>query len=209
MRETYDLHTIQLYIEGKLDAKSSYLLEKAALEDPMLQDAIDGLSFLGMPSEKALGSLQKKLNARISEEQEKRNHFFFGRQRLAVASVAGLLFLLASLLYWMVNFPTNQADTRNPKEVSMQQLQPLQVFLTDGNARPSIGWDSYIHYLTVNQEKKFSKSVATTLSFDIINGEVKNIKVISTDNVEFAQEIKTLLIAGPSWEGSTGTISIK
>ena len=41
--KNYDIKTLQAYLAGKLDTKAMHALEKQALDDPLLQEALDGL----------------------------------------------------------------------------------------------------------------------------------------------------------------------
>lgn len=63
---------VQKYLKGELSAREMHQLEKAALEDPFLADAIEGLSQRPVaPLATDLDELQTRLSARV-EKKEKR-----------------------------------------------------------------------------------------------------------------------------------------
>ncbi|WP_374166019.1 carboxypeptidase-like regulatory domain-containing protein [Arcticibacter sp. MXS-1] len=92
---------IEQYLKGTLDPKAMHELEKQALEDPFLAEALEGYSSVETSASSQLTILQKQLEERIARQQENKNRFYFTWQRLSVAAAAGLLFLSAGILFWM------------------------------------------------------------------------------------------------------------
>lgn len=70
----YDIKTLQDYLAGKLDAKAMHALEKQALEDPLLAEALEGLE--GNPDlwradlSSAMDRLADRLNNRVAISAE-------------------------------------------------------------------------------------------------------------------------------------------
>lgn len=93
---------IQQYLGGQLSPKEMHQLEREALDDPFLQDALDGYHEVSRINKVQLSLLQQRLEQRIAEQQEEKTAFYFGWQRLAIAATAGLLFILACILLWMI-----------------------------------------------------------------------------------------------------------
>ncbi|HVS95641.1 MAG TPA: carboxypeptidase-like regulatory domain-containing protein [Puia sp.] len=63
---------VRKYLNGQLSPAEMQVLEKAALEDPFLADAIEGLATrTGAPLEQDLGDLQTRLAARVAEGQKR------------------------------------------------------------------------------------------------------------------------------------------
>ena len=61
---------VQKYLKGELSAREMHQLEKAALEDPFLADAIEGLSQRpAAPLTRDLDELQTRLYARVSKKK--------------------------------------------------------------------------------------------------------------------------------------------
>ncbi|MXV49573.1 hypothetical protein GS399_01200 [Pedobacter sp. HMF7647] len=89
-------------MQGKLDPETAHAVEKAALDDPFLADAIEGFSENGQFADHSdLSLLQKRLENRIAQNHHIRNVQGFTWQRISIAATAGLLFLVASVLYLM------------------------------------------------------------------------------------------------------------
>lgn len=121
--------TIQQYLDGSLDKEAMHELEKQALEDPFLADAIEGYSHINKPATKHLSLLQTQLQERIAKQQENKNVFSFSWQRLSVAAAAGLLFVTASILFWIKGQKAEEQLASNPKQV--------EVSLTSKDSIPS------------------------------------------------------------------------
>ncbi|MBC8053630.1 MAG: hypothetical protein H7Y13_11255 [Sphingobacteriaceae bacterium] len=111
--------TIQQYLEGKLDEKTMHELEKQALEDPFLADALEGYSHSKVPASRQLSLLQTQLEERIAQHQENKNVFNFTWQRLSVAAAACLLFVTATVLFWIRENNAEQQLAARPKQVDV------------------------------------------------------------------------------------------
>jgi hypothetical protein len=110
---------IRQYLEGALDKKAMHDLEKQALQDPFLADAIDGYAQVNKSSSKQLSLLQTQLHERIAQQQENKNVFNYSWQRLSVAATAGLLFLLACILLWIKMQQMEKRNATPPKRVEV------------------------------------------------------------------------------------------
>lgn len=99
-------------------------LEKRALDDPFLADALDGYAHINRPATKQLSLLQTQLEERIAQQQENKNVFNFSWQRLSIAAAAGLLFVSASILFWIKGQKTDDQIALNPKQVEVT-LSPV------------------------------------------------------------------------------------
>ena len=118
-----DSITIQQYLDGTLDPKLMNALEKQALEDPFLAEALEGYS-QNLHSGHDLSILQRQLHERIMLLQENKKVYDFTWQRLSVAAAAAVLFISAGILFWM-NFQKHELTTAsNTKEVEAN-LTPL------------------------------------------------------------------------------------
>jgi hypothetical protein len=209
MGNYYDINSIQQYLAGNLSKKEMRQIELDALKDPMLQDAIDGFESSKTINIHELSILQQRLQKRITLQHEERNHFYFGRQRLAIASIAGLLFIVAGILFWMINFPIKKTNQQPAlKEVSVHLQPEVETVVLSGNLEPTIGWKDYHHYLQINnQEQLVGEEVE--LAFDIINNRAASIKVISSSSEKATNEAIRLIQDGPQWNGTSGVILVK
>jgi len=116
-KQKYNL--IQQYLDGSLDPGRMHELEKEALEDPFLAEALEGYSAFEGSAQPHLSLLQRQLEARIAENAEKKNMFFFTWQRISVAAAASLLFISASILFWMKGTDSESRLAGNAKNVEV------------------------------------------------------------------------------------------
>jgi hypothetical protein len=208
MSKHYDIITIEQYLSGKLPAVEMHRLERDALKDPMLQDAIDGFEASNAIPHKELSLLQQRLYTRIAEQSEKRNHFYFGFQRLAIASIGGVLFIVACILFWMINFPSKQENPSSSNEVSVT-LQPIvSTTIKSGNLEPEISWADYNHYLRINHLEGTSGD-RIEVYFSVVNNRPSAIEIISSNNEKASQEIIRLIQNGPKWKGTSGILVVE
>jgi hypothetical protein len=123
---------IRQYLEGSLDKNAMHDLEKQALQDPFLADAIDGYAQVNRSSSQQLSLLQTQLHERIAQQQENKDVFNYSWQRLSVAATAGLLFLLACILLWIKMQQTEKHNAAPPKRVEVI-LTPQSITKPDKN----------------------------------------------------------------------------
>src|SRR5690606_17651976 len=120
----YDVLYIQQYLEGKLSPQDMHQLEQEALNDAMLSDAIEGFRLSNSVNHKQLSLLQQRLESRIESQHEEKNKFYFTGQRLAVASVAGVMLIVISVLFWMLGIKGK--ETLIPQDQQTEVLVQLQ-----------------------------------------------------------------------------------
>ena len=214
MNKYYDINLIRQYVAGELSVKEMHAIERAALNDPFLQDALDGFENQLDQDLMPISLLQRRLEERISQERSQRDNFFFGRQRLAIGSVAAVLFILACVLFWMINYPIKPEPQNTMQEVSIQALPAVQATLKSGDLKPLIGWEDYNHYLSVylqeteSGESLFKNEVKAT--FKLIDGRPTLIQIHSDYVSPIEKEkIVQLIKKGPEWEGTEGVLTIQ
>ncbi|MGV3509770.1 MAG: carboxypeptidase-like regulatory domain-containing protein [Sphingobacteriaceae bacterium] len=130
-----DYTTIQQYLEGSLDKEAMHELEKRALDDPFLADAIEGYTHINKPASKQLSLLQTQLEERIAQQQENKNVFNFNWQRLSVAAAASLLFITASILFWFKGQKTEEQIALNPKQVEVSLTPADSIVANDDTSK--------------------------------------------------------------------------
>ena len=121
--KTPDSLTIQQYLDGKLDPEMAHQLEKQALDDPFLWDALDGYSVYRDPAAD-LSILQRQLHERIVHLQENKKVFDLTWQRLSVAAAAAVMFVSAGILFWM-------NSQKSPEQLASQSQKPVEVNVID------------------------------------------------------------------------------
>ena len=106
------------YIQGKRQGKAANELERDALNDPFLQDAIDGFDTINDNHWHAIENLEEKLNQRIKtkENSENNRHWLIG-----IAASIALLIGFGSLVYFNLY---NSAE--NPTIAKLEVVQENQ-----------------------------------------------------------------------------------
>lgn len=126
-----ELDVMEDYLEGKLDAKAMYLVEKHALEDPFVAEALEGLS--QSPKRKhQLSILQKRLQERTAQKPVKRKTWNINTQRLSIAATATVAFIAVSVLYMF------RENSRREAEKTLRGQSGVVVNL-DANAKAQAG----------------------------------------------------------------------
>jgi hypothetical protein len=86
----YSAEDIQRYLDGKMDPAGMHALEKAALEDPFLADAIEGFREMRPDIKEDIMEMQNKLSEKKQEERKKMDPY---RHRI----------ITPSFLWWLVH----------------------------------------------------------------------------------------------------------
>lgn len=193
-----DIDVLEDYLDGKLDAKTMNKVERVALEDPFVAQALAGLSQSPKRSIQSLSLLQKQLESRIAEQQETKSKSVITWQRLSIAATAAVIFVAVSIMFWMrENNSYNQA-AKQSKTVEVN-LDPAH---TMDAVKPASGWPSFFTYLRKNNrllaQGKIGKAVE--LSFTIgTNGKPQGIQILKSPGQEYTAEAIRLLQTGPAW----------
>jgi len=132
---------IKAYLEGKLDHESMHRLEKQALDDPFLWEALEGYAH-SSTSGTELSILQRQLHERIVHLQENKKVFDFTWQRLSVAASASVLFITAGILFWM-NINRSGPIAEKQVQVSLIDRDSLKTEIQGSLNRPEIREKEY------------------------------------------------------------------
>lgn len=212
MNDNYHIIRIQQYLNGQLNNEEMYQLEREALDDPLLQDAIDGYRTQREVSHRRLSLLQQRLAARIEGKAKERDAFFFGWQRLGVAATACVLMVLVLVLLWIRNHHLQSTVTEKEVKVELAPTIQVQAQAVDSkmgfDARPESGWEQFNTYLSENMETQVMTG-NIVLAFKIDQqGKPYAIEEIGNAEASLAAEAKRLLQAGPLWKGTQAKIAI-
>ncbi|KQM78297.1 hypothetical protein ASE74_14785 [Pedobacter sp. Leaf216] len=110
-----DIDVLEDYLDGKLDAKAMHFVERQALDDPFVAEALEGLK--QSPKRKqTLSILQKQLHDRVSEKPIKRKLWGITTQRLSIAATATVAFIAVSILFFMRETSRRNAEIAARKE---------------------------------------------------------------------------------------------
>ncbi len=215
MNNNYNFIRIQQYLNGELGREEMYQLEREALDDPLLHDAIEGYRLHREVSHGRLSLLQQRLADRIANKARERDAYYFGWQRLAVATTACVLMVLVLVLLWMRYHPLKPAPVEKEVEVEltvpegMSGIQAKAVSDLGWDAQPAAGWESFNAYLIEHNRYLLPVSEDVVLTFDIgANGKPTAIQAEGEADAQWLAEIHRLLDEGPIWNGTRGKIVI-
>ncbi|WP_316799242.1 energy transducer TonB [Pedobacter frigidisoli] len=122
-----DIDVLEDYLNGKLDARGMHFVERQALEDPFVAEALEGLR--QSPKRKqSLSILQKQLHDRVSEKPVKRKMWGITTQRLSIAATATVAFISVSILFFM------RETNRKNAEIAARKANGVIVNLDTTNA---------------------------------------------------------------------------
>lgn len=208
---------IQQYLEGKLDPEMMHQLEKQALDDQFLWDALEGYTTIADPGAD-LSILQRQLHERIVHLQENKKVFDLTWQRLSIAAAAAVLFISAGILFWMNSNQRFEKLDSSSKRVNVTLMdtdsivsivKPAESAVQESVVQPVTGWDIYRKYLEENirvpeNEPKLSGSVY--LSFEINSeGRPMNFDVLNSLSDSYNAEAIRLVREGPDWKSAAGS----
>ncbi len=214
MNDNYHIIRIQQYLNGELSGEEMHRLEREALDDPLLQDAIDGYRTRQEVSHRRLSLLQQRLANRIAGQARERNAFFFGWQRLAVAATACVLMVLVLVLLWIRSQPLRPSAAEKEVEVELPVsdtklgIRAVAVSGSGADAVPMEGWEKFKAYLVENtQVEGASGNVRLTFEIDAA-GRPTTIQGNPGANGGLLLEATRLLEEGPRWTGRKGALDI-
>lgn len=210
MSHYYDIIYIQQYLDGKLSPEQMYELERAALNDALLQDAIDGYRSAEAVDHKQLSLLQKRFVARLETHQENKNRIYFTWQRLAIASIAGLLLIVIGVLFWMMRNPDNSTRVNSQaQQASIVNIQDkVTISLVDGDISPKVGWDAFRDHASIAPVPA-SAEERVVVRFDLIDNRPSSIQFISKNSNQVTEAVKKMLVEGSTWDGHSGTLELQ
>ncbi|HYK77390.1 MAG TPA: energy transducer TonB [Daejeonella sp.] len=200
--------TIQHYLQGTLDAELMHELEKQALEDPFLKDALEGYAHV-TGADVGLSILQRQLHERIAQKQEDKKIFDLSWQRLSVAAAAAVMFILAGILFWMKK-PLPQ-PLANQKQVevdlgsnSSENLKQVLRF----SVQPAKGWEDYQKYLAegIRQAKNNTIHARGTVIVGFTvnpDGQLSQFQIIQGLTKACNDIALRLIKEGPAWQASS------
>lgn len=134
-----DIGVLEDYLDGKLDAKTMNRVEREALEDPFVAEALAGLSASPKRSLQSISLLQKQLQERIAEQQVSKKTKVITWQRLSIAATAAVMFIAVSIVFWMKETAHQNQLAKQPKSVDVTIApvvpEPAPPVVTDGLAK--------------------------------------------------------------------------
>lgn len=203
-----DTITIQHYLQGTLDGKLMHELEKQALEDPFLKDALDGYAHV-TGADLGLSILQRQLHERIAQKQEDKKIFDLSWQRLSVAAAAALMFILAGILFWMKKPmpPTSPAQKQVEVNLGSNSSENLKQTLRF-NVQPATGWENYQKYLAegIRQAKNTTIHARGTVIVGFTvnpDGQLSQFQIVQGLTQACNDIALRLIKEGPAWQAAS------
>lgn len=165
---TFTAVDIEKYHKGLLSPKEMHAMEKAALDDPFLADALEGYAAAGVNAEADIAELKKRLDekaeaARVIPIYGSKSSFPWLRAAVLILFIAGAGLLSYVLLFDKNNGPSNVAQTneKDKKDDTINTASTKPAAETEPDTvisiNPGIG--------------AFSKNQQGTIAFD--SGSVK------------------------------------
>jgi len=207
MENNYQLSRIHNYVMGLMSKKEMYEMEREALNDPFLQDAIDGYKLQQGVDSNQLSLLQQRLAKKIAAKAEDKKRRFYSWHRLTVAMAAGVLFLVACSLI-MFKYITAQKTEKNTEVILMEQSMKVQSnILDDANAVPLEGWEKFNEELN-SELRDIHAAGRFQVTFNVIDGKAQDIHINPSDNQEFVHVISSFIEQKIRWTGENGGIVV-
>ncbi len=122
---------IEMYHNGQLTPAEMHAMEKAALDDPMLADALEGFSLIESTAiEPGMHDLQERLTQRISQNEKRKTPviLFYKKNWFRVAA---MFVLFAGLGFMIYQFSFNQKE----KDIAAtEKTEEADIIKTDTNS---------------------------------------------------------------------------
>lgn len=173
-----------------LDPRAMHELEKEALEDDFLAEALEGYHSV-KPSHVNMSLLQQQLQTRIAKHRVEKTAVSLSANRMSIAAVAGLVLILSGILFWMVSF-----------EDLTTSVTPITSIEAPGSSvQPETGWSGYNQYIE-NNIRPGTADLSGKIIMDLSLGadrRVKDVKIVSGLSDGQNAEAIRLVKEGPAW----------
>ncbi|WP_316830272.1 hypothetical protein [Pedobacter aquatilis] len=181
-----DIDVLEDYLDGKLDAKGMHFVERQALDDPFVAEALEGLR--QSPKRKqTLSILQKQLYDRVSEQPIKRKMWGITTQRLSIAATATVAFIAVSILFFM------RETSRKNAEIAARKSNGVIVHLGTNTAIAQRNAKADNLVAETNKDSKtalIDKAISEAKSGDLAKNLKQNAIIKNADGRSSAEEIK-------------------
>ncbi|MDM1293713.1 hypothetical protein HX021_05310 [Sphingobacterium sp. N143] len=208
MENNYQLSRIHNYIHGLMSREEMFQLEREALEDPFLQDAIDGYRLQNGVDARQLSLLQQRLSRRVEETIATRHAQYYTWQRLAIGATAGVIFVTLLALLYFKHFDGKAERTTDVELSEPENSIAIQPLLDGGDATPREGWKALETYLNTHAMMPAQGGVVIIHFAVGQDGLPIHIQAEGKTMQSLVEEVIRLLRSGPKWEGTKGRLKI-
>ncbi|GAA4145440.1 hypothetical protein GCM10022216_29290 [Sphingobacterium kyonggiense] len=208
MENNYQLSRIHNYVMGLMSKEEMYAMEKEALEDPFLQDAIDGYRLQQGVDRQQLSILQQRLARKLESKALDKTKRFYSWQRLTIGLAAAVLFMVACSLI-LFKYLNQQRPNENTEVLLMEQeMRVSTTELTASDAQPVLGMNQFNEEL--NSELRDYKGPAEVrLKFLVENGKAKSVQIIESTDPELSKVLQGFIQDKITWKGNSGSLWIQ
>lgn len=208
-----DILLFREYISGNLECEMMHQLEKRAMDDPFLWDAMEGFEKVGNPVND-LSLLQTNLHKRVANLQQQKESFFFSWQRISIAATASVLFILAGILFWMnISRKSINSSAEKQVEVNLSTHESIKSEIYSSinpgsSIQPVAGWDNYQVYMKKNLRRTGLEpdlKGSVVLSFRLNDkGQAIDFVILKGLSKSSNEEAVRLVKEGPLWKSEDG-----
>lgn len=206
----YSAADIEKYHKGLLSAKEMHAMEKAALDDPFLADAIEGYAVAGVNAEADIAELKKKLSGKMGKDgkvipiSQAGKSFPWLRAAVAIALIAGAAFLVYRLSFTnnkkdIAQAPVQKKEENNNKPIT-DTSKPVAIENKDeftGDTKSTTTQEvseTMSNLVNVEKSKKNSGRTADSMAMPTQRNVSNNGNASAIDNTRNEQEMKKLAI---------------
>jgi hypothetical protein len=200
----YSTDYLRKYLNGELTDKEMQALEKAALEDPFLSDAIDGLEEAGRhlsSFESDVNDLKKRITERIQKEKRKRGVIYlFPRWQIAASILIMVSIATLTITLLKNNSRQHTVSVVNKKDTEQITAQPppAAVQVEPDTIAETIKTSS--HNVAVNSKRVDTKKTMTKqtrvespVSSDVLQDKETTVtKPQASASVAMQEKVKTV-----------------
>ncbi len=223
MENNYQLSRIHNYVMGLMSKEEMYEMEREALEDPFLQDAIDGYRKQQGVDAQRLSLLQQRLAKKLEAKAADKKRRFYSWHRLTIGLAAGVLFMAACSLVLFRYLNRVGSDTTETEVILMEEELRVSTDVGNGiggkvvdgkgvdgkgvDAVPEQGWREFNEELN-SELRGVEEEGSLRLRFEVEGGRAVKVEVLSSDNKRLDKVVIGFLDK-VSWKGKNGEVSIE
>jgi outer membrane biosynthesis protein TonB len=175
--KTFTAADIEQYHKGLLSAKERQALEKAALDDPFLADALEGYAVAGVNAETDITELKKRLAERIDERKINPINASRSRSSYTWLRVAAMIVLIAGAGLLVYQFAFNN-KSKNIAEVNSNKKEEIKTADSGNTTTPVISAQDRALTETTREQKN-----------DLATKNNKTTRLIKTDSLSYNHDI--------------------
>lgn len=210
MENNYQLSRIHNYVNGLMSRDEMHALEREALDDPFLQDAIDGYRMQNGVDVRQLSLLQQRLASRVEEGTALKNKRFFGWQRLAIGAAAAVMFITVCTLLLIRYMPQNRTSTLTEVEIMQDRVFSINLSNYDEERPPVGGWKWFDEKLNMRFSADLEQEMEANVEVIYVKeGIPLDVKIEMNKNGGFKEEELSTFLKGISWLPGRTVFTIK